>query len=181
MNMRLPRGVLIQGGVNTGRSVTNNCEVVAKVDNPSTRFCEVTPKFLTSVKFQGAYPLPWNSQFSAVFQNLPGPEITAAWDAPNDASKATLGRDLAAGATNTSLVALMEPGQTYDKRTWWLDFRFTKTLRLGRMNVQGIADLYNVMNTSGVLSEIVSYGTKWRQPDLIQLARFVKFGAKIDF
>ena len=101
------------------------------VDNPSTRFCKVTRKFQTQVKFQGAYPLPWDSQFSAVFQSLPGSNITAAWEAPNDAIKPTLGRDLAAGANQTATVALIEPGTLFGDRTTWLDFRFAKTIRLG--------------------------------------------------
>ena len=35
VNARLPRGALVQGGVNIGREVTDMCDVVGKVDAPA--------------------------------------------------------------------------------------------------------------------------------------------------
>ena len=50
--------MLLQGGFDTGRTSTDNCEVVAKVDNPSTQFCHVDTAFLTQVKLLGSYTVP---------------------------------------------------------------------------------------------------------------------------
>ena len=43
------------GRLSTGRTMTDNCDVIAKIDNPSTRFCHVETAFLTQVKFLGVY------------------------------------------------------------------------------------------------------------------------------
>ena len=52
------QGALLQGGLSTGRTTTDNCEIAPKVDNPSTRFCHVETAFLTQVKFLGTYTVP---------------------------------------------------------------------------------------------------------------------------
>jgi len=35
MNARLPNGLLLQGGVSTGKSMTDDCQVAAKIGRPS--------------------------------------------------------------------------------------------------------------------------------------------------
>src|SRR6185295_4451734 len=71
INLRLPRGILLQGGTSTGRLALDNCDLVGKVDNPaasnssailaspSPLYCHVTPPLQTQVKLLGVYPLPW--------------------------------------------------------------------------------------------------------------------------
>ena len=54
INARLPNGVILQGGVSSQKGVTDNCDVVTKIDNPSTRFCHAETPFLTQVKFLGS-------------------------------------------------------------------------------------------------------------------------------
>ena len=98
--MRLPRGVIVQGGFSTGHEVIDNCDVVGKVDNAaadrSTSSAagigtpQITningvgvaepvrlprrPPFQTQVKLLGSYPLPWDLAASATFQSVPGPQ-----------------------------------------------------------------------------------------------------------
>jgi hypothetical protein len=89
-NVRLSKGVLLSGGVNTGRERTNNCFVLDRPDltfagtatgvtAPRTpAFCDVRPPFQTQLKLFAVYPLPWwGVQAAATFQSLPGPPITA--------------------------------------------------------------------------------------------------------
>jgi hypothetical protein len=83
-------GLLLEGGTNTQRRSTNNCEVVDHVGpapgrggrltsfNPSPLYCDVTGAFLTQFKFVSSYTVPrWDVQISAAFQSNPGPEIVA--------------------------------------------------------------------------------------------------------
>ena len=108
INARLS-GITVQGGVSTGRTSTDNCDVVSKVDNPSQRFCHVDTMFLTQLKLLGVYTVPKvNVQASATFQSLPGPQILANYNAPNALVQPSLGRPLSGGAANIT-VNLVSP------------------------------------------------------------------------
>jgi hypothetical protein len=190
LNARLPRGVLVQGGVNTGRVKTDDCAVRAsstlattdpinRPESPDTRFCRVTPPFQLDAKFAVSYPLPWDLQVSGTFQSAPGPEITAVWAAPNAQVQPSLGRPLASG--NTANVALVEPGTMYGDRFNQVDARVTKIIRFGRSSLRGMVDVYNVFNSGAVLAVNNTFGPRWQQPLTVLSGRFVKFGVQVDF
>ena len=94
INARFPRGALIAGGLSTGRTVTNNCDVV--VDSPQRLYCRNTVPLQgqTQIKINGIYPLPWDFLVSAVFQNLPGLPIAATHVYTNEEIAPSLGRNL---------------------------------------------------------------------------------------
>src|SRR5262249_45367862 len=73
---RLVRGILLQGGMGTGKTTTDNCEIVAKlpetVGATSTQFCHVETPWLPGYKFGGAYTLPWDIQVSGTLQSFRG-------------------------------------------------------------------------------------------------------------
>ena len=60
VNARPRQGVLLQGGVSTGRTSTDNCVIREQVPevgavNP---YCHVDTNFLTQVKLLGTYTVP---------------------------------------------------------------------------------------------------------------------------
>jgi hypothetical protein len=178
VNARLPQGVVVQGGLNTGRVVTDDCTV--RPDSPENRFCRVAPPFLNDVKLALSYPLPWwNLQLSGTVQSSPGPEITASWAVPSAQVQPSLGRPLASGRTTT--VALVQPGTLYGDRFNQVDARLTKIMKLGPASVRGMMDVYNLFNASAVLAQNNTYGPLWQQPQLVLSGRFVKFGVQVDF
>jgi hypothetical protein len=205
VNARLPRGAMIQGGMNIGTEVTDLCDVIGKVDltaatlpsaisgslvtslsglpSPSTNFCHVSPPFfLPDVKLSGSYPLPWwGLQTSATLQSVPGPPIVATYVVPNAQVAPSLGRNLAAGANATATVQLVSPGTLYGDRLNQVDLRVTKTIKLNRASIRGIFDLYNVFNTSPVLSLNTRFGSAWQRPFIILTGRFAKLGLQVDF
>ena len=181
INARPGAGTLLQGGLSTGRTSTDNCEVVARLENPSPLYCHVDTKFLTQVKFQAAYTIPrFNVQISAGLQNVPGPEIQANYNAPNSAVRPSLGRNLAGRARNTR-VNLIAPGTTYGDRATELDMRVAKILEFGGIRTNVLVEFYNVFNSSTVLRQSNTFGRRWQQPQSILPARFVKFGMQFDF
>jgi hypothetical protein len=210
-NVRLPNGILLQGGFSTGHEVFDNCDVVAKVDNspgspldlnrvgvstpllsnmsgiasPSTLYCRQAPPFQTQVKLLGSYPLPWNLSVSAAFQSVPGPQITATYNVPSSQVAASLGRDLSAGARATTAVQLIEPGTIYGDRVHQLDqldTRLARTFGLGgHRRVQAQLDFYNLFNVGPVLSLNTTYGPAWLQPRAVLPGRMIKIGAQLDF
>ena len=186
MNLRFGAGGLLTGGVGTGRTVTDNCEVL--MDSPQNRFCRVTLPFAgqTQFKLSGAYPLPWDVQLSATYQDLPGIPITASYVASNAESRGSLGRNLgacgtAATCTATTTVELVEPNTLWEDRIRQVDIRFSKTFRMGRYRVQANFDAYNALNASPILSMNTRYGASWRQPTEILAARTLKLGGNFTF
>jgi hypothetical protein len=200
MNWRFGRGGLLAGGLNTGRTVTNNCD--AQTDTPAaavagtqaswigdTRYCEQTMPWRgqTQYKFNGSYPLPWNLQVSGVFQNLPGLPIQASRAFPNADILPSLGRNLGSCrglATCTATVTinnLVEPNTRFEKRLTQVDLRLTKSLTVGKTRVQGMFDVYNAFNADTILSMVTTYGPTWLRPTRILGARTFKLGAQLDF
>ena len=186
MNLRFGDGGLLTGGLGTGRTVTDNCGVL--MDSPQARFCRVTLPFggQTQVKISGAYPLLWDIQASATYQDLPGIPISASYVAANAESRPFLGRNLgacgaAATCTATTTIELIEPNTLRESRIRQVDIRISKAVRVGRYRVQGNFDTYNALNASPILSINNRYGTSWRQPTEILAARTIKLGATFSF
>jgi hypothetical protein len=177
MTARVRRGITVGGGVNLGRTITDTCYVV---DSPGElRFCHVSPPFQPQIKFSGSYELPFALQASGTYQDLPGIAQSATYAATNAEIKDSLGRNLASGGTAN--VTLIAPSSVFEGRIRQLDLRLSRTFRKNRRNIQAILDIYNALNGSAVLSEVTTYGPRWRTPTEILAARFLKFGIQANF
>jgi hypothetical protein len=182
VNARPRQGLLLQGGTSTGRTVTDNCEIVAMLPevSPANPFCHVATSWLTQLKLLGSYTIPRvDVLVSGTFQSLPGPEVLANLVVPTADVRPSLGRDLAGGARNVT-VSIVEPGTLYGDRANQLDIRVAKILRFGRTRANVGFDVYNALNSSAVLTQNNSFGA-WQQPTSILLARFVKLNLQLDF
>jgi hypothetical protein len=178
VNARLAHGLLLQGGANTGREVYDRCFVLNSAQDLLN--CRWAPPFQTQIKLLGSVPLPWGLVTSATFQSLPGPSITATWNAPNAVIAPSLGRNLSGGAS-TAPVPLITPGTMFEARSNQLDFRLSKHLNMGRARVRANFDIYNLFNAAPVLAENFTYGSSWLKPTSVLLGRLFKFGAQMDF
>jgi hypothetical protein len=179
-NLRPKAGMLLQGGMSTGRTTTDNCDVVTKLDNPSPRFCHVETAFLTQVKFLGTYLVPKvDVQVAATYRSLPGPQITASYVALNSQVQSSLGRPLSGGAQNVT-VNVVEPGTMYGEQTNLIDLRFSKIFRFSKYRTSVNFDLANAFNSSGVTTMNNNYAA-WQVPTGIHQARLAKISANFDF
>jgi len=201
-NARLPRGGFVSGGASIGHEVTDNCAVAgtasvtyaavagvlassagtlanaAGLGTPSTLYCHVEPPFKADVKGAASYALPWfGVMASATLQNRPGPQILAR-QTVNSTQVQNLGRALGLGTASVQLVA---PGTMYGDRVTQLDLRLGKVFRLSHTRVQATMDMFNVLNSSGVLAINTTYGSNWLFPTQILQGRLVKFGAQFEF
>ena len=193
-NARLQNGILLQGGISTGRTSTNNCDVVALVPealgNTAQSDCAVTDavpdpgeadRGLHGAQGRGAdcrdVPEPAGQQ-PDVGVHLDGRQQQRG---PGTATGgATLGRTLnAAGGQKT--VNLL-PGDTplLSERLNQLDLRFAKIIRYGRTRTNVSVDIFNSLNADTITAFSTAYETLWRPTSLLQ-SRFVKFSAQFDF
>jgi hypothetical protein len=92
INTRLGQGIVLQGGLSSGRTVTDNCEVVAKSPEIESRteppgataalattptgvpYCHQNSGYLTNIKGLGSYTIPRvDVQISATYQSYLAP------------------------------------------------------------------------------------------------------------
>jgi hypothetical protein len=195
VNARMRGGLLLQGGLSTGKTTTDSCEIRAQLPELSLAapftlgltnpYCRVETPFLTQYKFLGSYTVPKiDVLVSGSFQSLAGPLLVANRVVPNAEVRESLGRDLIGGAANVT-VNLVPAGSLFGERLNQLDMRFAKLLKAGRTRTSLNLDLYNVFNVSTVLTENATYSnaslTGWRVPTSILTARFAKISVQVDF
>jgi hypothetical protein len=195
IDLRLPRGMFLNGGLDTGTTTTDDCALVTRIGSPGTSFgggfplgnpspvwCHTVTPYLSSFRINGAYPLPLKFQVSAAFQSNPGPPITASDSYSSTAISPSLGRCLSAGCTANASVPLISPGSVYNNRANQLDIRFTKKLTIkDKVHLEGDFDLYNILNAVPPLTQNNTYGSKWLQPSVLLQPRLAKFGIRADF
>jgi hypothetical protein len=188
VNLRFGPGMTLQGGISTGRSVTDNCEVVAGLPEAAlltAPYCRQVQEFLTDGKLVGSYTVPKiDVQVSGLFYSRPGPQLSANLVVPNTTVRSSLGRDLSANAQNVT-INLVSPGSMFGDRRNQLDLRLTKPFRLDRTRVGANLEIYNVFNSNAVLTESATYLNAglagWRIPQTIIPPRFVKISVQLDF
>jgi len=166
----------------------------------SFAYCNYDTSWLTQAKVTGSYTLPWQQiQIGAVMQNLPGQQILAQWSMSQaDAASGTLGRPLSGGVNTTRIVPLIKPGTEYTARRTQLDLRFSKHFNAGgARRLQIMADVFNLTNSNAAVGATSNAGeppaainttfstnqatSQWLKPLNILQARYVKFGAQLNF
>jgi hypothetical protein len=187
VNARPATGVLLFGGVSTGKTISDSCEVAALVPESlgmrPLEFCHIDSPFLTQVKLNGAYTIPRADVLvSATYQSIPGPVVQANYVITERAPGVPL------VGSPTATVALLPAtggvggfGAEYGERLNQIDLRIGKVLRAGRIRSTVNVDLFNVFNGSAVTAENPSFPAAFRRPTQIMLARFIKVGAQFDF
>ncbi len=178
VNTRLQQGVRLQGGVSTGRTTTDNCDVIPNLGgNPSLRDCRVQAAFLTQVKLLGTYLMPKaDVNVAATFQSTPG-VLIAANRIFTSAEVVGLGRALSQGDVT---INLLTPGDMYGDRINQFDLRFGRTFRFGPRRATVNLDIYNVFNGSPVMQQNNAYAV-WQTPQRIMDARLFKISGQLDF
>jgi hypothetical protein len=194
LNARLQNGLIVQGGVGTGRQVLNDCDVVDDLPEmlhsffgDPTRafffaarprdFCEQNNGFRTSLQGLAAYTIPKvDVQISGTIQNLPGPVVQSNANYGVIPGVAGFGPFIPFQAFQ-----IVQPGELYLERLNQIDFRASKIFRFGGTKTNLNFDFYNVTNSNSVTGENFAYGPTWRQPTAILLPRLFKISADFEF
>jgi hypothetical protein len=182
---RLGHGLTFQGGVNTGKTVQDSCEIRAALPETAATnpYCHDDPGFITRVSGLGAYTVPRVEVLvSATFRSDQGTPLAANYTVSSAVVAQSLGRPLAGGAPNVT-INLLEPGGRFGARSNEIDLRIGKVLKFGRIRSNVGVDLYNVMNANPVLTYNQSFtpGGRWLVPTSVMSPRFAKLSASIDF
>jgi hypothetical protein len=194
IDTRLRNGMLLQGGLSTGKTMNDICDIVDDVPevlggaaptgtlplaiaaSQSATFCHTETPFLTTYKAVAAYTFPYGVRVSGTFGNSPGPVILA--NQIYTGVLPSLGRPFFAGQSTVNVV---EPGTMYGDRLNQVDLRLSKLLNVGTGRLDLNVDIYNAFNSSAILTQQNTYGATWQNALTVIQPRFVKFSARWDF
>jgi hypothetical protein len=174
---RIRNSGFVLAGLTADKLQTTSCDVR---DNPnSLRFCDPTTPFRTLFKASGSYMLPWEFQVSASYNARPGDSIAANYTV----TSAIAGRTIIGSTAGTQQISvnLIEPNTMFRDYIHQLDTRFARNFRFGRYRVQGMVDVYNILNLGTVTTLNQTFGASWLNPQAIQTSRYVRFGGQVSF
>ena len=182
MTARLRNGGMVMGGWSVERTVGVTCDN----DNPNQLlYCDQTGNtyqelgrvapipFRHEYKLAATQPLPWGIQTGLSLLSYPGAQLGVTWPVP--ANLFPMGR------TQAVNVPLISPGTKFLERWNQLDFSIKKSLRVGRLDFRPQVEIFNVLNSSVVLTEIQTYGPSLGRPTATLQGRLVRAGAIVMF
>ncbi len=190
VSARGAHGLNFQGGVNTGKTVQDACDLRAQLPETSVfgasvnaPYCKNDPGFVTKVTGLGSYTVPKvDVLLGLTFRSDQGAPLRATWNAPTAAVTAALGRP-AVGVGNTIAIDLIAPGEKWGDRVNEIDLRFAKIFRFGGTRTHIGLDIFNVLNQDAILTynQTFTPGGAWLAPQSVLTPRFYKLSAQIDF
>jgi hypothetical protein len=210
VNTRLPYGVILQGGISAGRTVTDNCEVVAKspeinsglavasgtatVPRPAAQatpigsatgsgalpYCHQATDLLTQWKGFGSYNIPKIDVQASMAFQSYPGPVIWANYVATNAVIAPTLGRPLSGSAPNATVNLVSPGSMYGDRVNQVDLRIAKIFRFAGLRTAASLDLFNLLNVNPVGAYNANFAS-WLQPQRILQARFAKLGVQIDF
>jgi hypothetical protein len=194
LTARAANGLTFQGGINTGKTVNDYCDVRQQIPELSVGFfgaivgptnphCLVDPGFITKVTGLASYTIPRiDVLVAASLRSDQGAPLRATWNAPVALVSAALGRPAAVAGT-TVPIDLVAPGEVWGDRVNEVNLRFAKVLRFGRTRTHVGIDVFNILNSDAILTynQTFTPGGAWLAPQSVLTPRFMKVSAQIDF
>jgi len=195
VSARIKTGLTLQGGVNSGKQVTDYCGlrnsvgpelslgIAGSILSPTNPYCLVSPGFVTKTSFVGSYTVPKADVLVAgTFRSDQGAPLRATQNVPASVVSAALGRPVNVAGT-TVPIDLIAPGDVWGDRVNEIDLRIAKNIRFRRMRYNVGVDIFNLINSNAVLTYNQTYiqNGAWLAPQSIITPRFVKISAQIDF
>jgi carboxypeptidase family protein len=146
--------------------------------------------FLHEIKLAGSYTLPWYGiQTNVAFQSYTGQPLFTRWNispttryAADCVGPCRPGELVVPNLTLASYVLdLVQPGQQYYERQNQLDMGFRKLFRFGRYQISAQADIFNIVNSSYVKNQNITWGSSLGQPLDILQPRTLRLAAQLRF
>jgi hypothetical protein len=179
---RLGRGGMLMGGWSVERTVAITCDT----DDPNRLiYCDQTGgtyqelgqvasiPFRHEFKLAAAYPLPWGVHASLSFLSYPGQGLGVTWPVPANL--------FPGGRTQAVNVPLIPAGTKFLERWNQLDIAIKKSVRVGQFDLKPQVEIFNLLNSSVVLTEIQTYGPSLGRPTATLQGRLIRLGGIVTF
>ena len=175
---RFDNGALFTGGFSFGKTVNNNCFTVDSPERNNFN-CEVVSPWWDQggqIKFAALYPLPYEIELSAIYQNLPGLEIRAQQRVFTTDDAGGTGRALTRGTS--AVLDTVARNSDFEDRLNQLDFRLAKAFSGDWGRVLVTFDLYNALNSNTIRRRINELGATYGNVISFMGARTFKVGGQ---
>lgn len=200
VNSRLRGGLQLQAGTSTGRAVTDNCEVVAKVPEllnpaltnpsafppPATQLadsCHKVESWQTQFRSLASYTVPKiDVLLSGIFRSQPNSAF--GFGATPEGNSTGLSANWATTVSGRNVnLNLLEPGKEFGDRINQLDVRIGKIVRIGRYRSSLAVDFLNLFNANTPTGFQTNFGdgSGYLTPTAILNPRLARLSATIDF
>jgi hypothetical protein len=178
---------------NVGRYAGTAAISANNAPQPDFQWCDQSQldmPFLHEIKLAGSYTLPWyDIQANVAFQSYAGQPLFTRWNigpttryAADCKAPCRPGELVVPGLTLASYVLdLVPPGQEYYQRQNQFDVGFRKLFRIGRYQISGQADIFNIVNASYVKNQNITWGSSLGQPLDILQPRTLRLAAQVRF
>jgi hypothetical protein len=200
---RVRSGLTLSGGFNTGKTVSDNCDIRAQIPeltvggivsaagpgvNAANPWCHIDTGWLTRATFLGSYVVPKvDVLVSSTFRSDQGGQLAANYLIPLALAQA--GGLVGTFANNVSpQINLIQPGTLYGDRVNELDFKLAKIFRFAGTRLNAGIEIYNALNANATLTYAQTFTLTnfsgpgaWLQPTQVMTPRFFKFTAQFDF
>jgi hypothetical protein len=188
---RLTNGAVLLGGWSAERSVSTTCDT----NNPNQlRYCDQsgqlyqelgsvpTMAFRREYKLGVTYPLPLKLQAGLSYVSLPGGSAGSIGYNDYLAVNWAVPPGLFPGSrTQPVTVNLVPPGSEYLKQWNQVDINFKRIVRVGRSEMQPSIDIFNLLNSSVVLTQLQAFGPSLGVPTSTLQGRFMKLSLLVKF
>ena len=180
--VRTPGNGRLFGGLTTDHTVFRTCNV----DDPNLNtYCDQTKlriPFREMFKLTGFYPLPvLGLELSGSFMSFPGAQLSVDYII-NRALLTSLTGGTATLTQASVTLPLVAPGTKFLRQQNEVDFGVGKSFRRGNgQQLRLRLDMFNVLNTSWVETQIQTFGSTLDRPTSIIQARLFRLTAQFHF
>jgi Carboxypeptidase regulatory-like domain len=193
MNGRLPRGVILRGGLDIGKQVDDHCYTVDMPNQPAGLagtqlnggpFCRNTTTWanLADFRLSGSVPLKAGFNTSFIYRNTPGAVVNGRYTVSS--AQVRFKNPARTTLTTAQNLWLYEPNSVFGDRFNQLDVAVNKTFALGWSRLVASLDVYNVLNSSSIQSVVDAYSltnNRWQRPVTFLDPRLVRVTGTFSF
>lgn len=132
------------------------------------------------VRLQTSYVMPWNINTAASFRHTSGlNSFSSTAQSPSPMARLVQVRDV---TTNQLYQLRVEENGSYRQDPVnVLDLRASKIFRIRGVKIEGMVDVFNVLNTNNVLAAGTLTASNFDRPTVVLTPRVARVGVKLDF
>jgi hypothetical protein len=176
LEKRFANGGMILGGFTAGRNRGSIRGSSTDLNNPNNLINHIGAVGYDSTyqaNVAGSWMLPFGLQWSGSFRTATGLPLRRVY---------TVTRAIVPNLTQVNQsIDVLPAGEVRLQNNNLLDMRIAKLVKLRRLQLEAIADVYNVLNSNATTGEVTTIGSSLGRPSAILDGRLLRLGVQMKF